>query len=91
MGGVCNLLAGKSILAVMPFFNQKPVLVSYRYFRKKGTSGKPFSQMSGYGFNKVSFLFGSCASCMNVLLFIYLFIYLFIFNHCVQISFKLIC
>ena len=47
------------------------IFVSNRHFCKKWTSGKPSSQTSGYGLNTVNFLFGSCASCMNV---IYLFI-----------------
>ena len=46
------------------------------------TSGKSYSETSGYGLNTVNFLFGSCASCMNV---INLFIYLFIRYHWVQI------
>ena len=42
-----------------------------RYFCLKSASGKPSSQTSCYGLNTVNFLFGSCASCVNV---IYLFI-----------------
>ena len=55
------------------------VFVSNRHFRKKWASGKPSSQTSCYGLNTVNFLFDSCASCMNVN------IYLFIYNHWVQI------
>ena len=31
------------------------------------TSDKPSSETSGYGLNTVNFLFGSCASCLNVI------------------------
>ena len=61
------------------------ILVSNRHIRKKCTSGKPSPH---YGRNKVSFLFGSCASCMNV---IYLFNYFQSLGSNFQISFKLIC
>ena len=45
--------------------------LTHRQFHKKWASGKPFSQTSGSGRNTVNFLFGSYASCINV---IYLFI-----------------
>ena len=83
VGDVRNLLAGRIISAipqvVLPETSLTPaIFVSNRHFRKKWASGKPSSQTSGYRLNTVSFLFGSCASCMND-------IYLFIYNHRVQI------
>ena len=60
--------------------------VSNRHFRKKWASGKPSSKMSGYGLNTVNFLFGSCASCIWMLL-IYLFTYLFIITGFIFLNF----
>ena len=68
MGGVLNLFAGQIISAIMLFLrNQLFFFVSNRHFHKKCTSGKPSSQTSDYGLGKVNFLFGSCASGMNVI------------------------
>ena len=83
MGDVRNLLARRIISAIMIFFLSETsltpaIFVSNRHFRKKWASGKSTSQRLVMD-NTINFLFGSCASCMNVIYYLFILINLFIY------------